>query len=415
MMIKYKILLLLLIGISGFSQTKAIYNQSVEAYQNKDYSLFLKLAQQLDSIRPAHPNFTYNLASAYALNGKSNEAFSVLKQVVLANNTVSFEEEPDFESLKGQKSFQAIRDLKVLQNKTVEQSEFKVSLSEKNLHPESVLFLPGKKLWLASSIRNGKIVTFDVVSGKCTDWFVDSKYSVFAMKADEKEQFLWVATSAIPEMKGFGKEMEGKSEILKIDIATRKVVNKFSVEGNHVFGDLIIGKNNEVYVSDSAEPLIYKISGDKIFVWKDLRNEAFNLQGIAFNDSRTKLFIADYLKGILLIDIKSNNHSWLKFPESTTKKGIDGLVFYKNSLIAIHNGVTPIRIIKYQMNQENSKILDFVVLDNNRKEFNEPALASVSNNKLYFFANSPWKFYNKDFVLDEMKIESPKLFELSLE
>lgn len=414
-MIKYKFLLLLLIGISGFSQTKAIYNKSVEAYQNKNYALFLTLTEQLDSIRPSHPTFTYNLASAFALNGKSTEAFSVLRQMILANNTVAFEDDADFESLRNLEGFQLIKELKASQNKTITQSKFKVSLSEKDLHPESVLYVSNKKIWLASSIRNKKIVSFDVASGKCSDWFTEAKYSVFAMKADAKEQFLWVATSAIPEMKGFSKEMEGKNEILKIDIATKKIVQRFSVEGNHVFGDLIVGKNNEVYVSDSAEPLVYKISDDTISVWKDFRNEAFNLQGITFDENQTKLFIADYLKGIVMIDLKSNSHSWLKFPENATKKGIDGLVFYKNSLIAIHNGVTPIRIIQYQLNKENNEIIDFVVLDQNRNEFNEPALASVFGNKLYFFANSPWKLYDKNFILDASKLEAPKLFELSLE
>lgn len=407
--------ILFLFGISGFSQTKTIYNNSVQAYQNKDYALFLKLTKQLDSIRPEHPTFTYNLASAYALNGKSDEAFSVLRQIVLANNTVSFEEEPDFDSLKQMESFQSLKELKALQNKTIEQSQFKVNLSEKDLHPESVLFLQKKKLWLASSIRNKKIVSFDPVSGKCADWFLDLNYSVFAIKGDKKEQFLWVATSAVPEMKGFLKEMEGKSEILKIDIATKKIVNRFFVDGNHVFGDLIIGKNNDVYVSDSAVPLIYKITDDKISVWKDLRSEAFNLQGITFNENQSKLFVADYLKGILMIDIKDGNHSWLKFPKNATKKGIDGLVFYKNSLITIHNGVTPIRVVKYKLNQNGNEILDFVILDNNRKEFNEPALASIFKDKLYFFANSPWKLYDKNFVLDETKLEASKLFELSLE
>lgn len=406
--------ILFLFGISGFSQTKTIYNNSVQAYQNKDYALFLKLSQKLDSIRPEHPTFTYNLASAYALNGKSDEAFSVLRQIVLANNTVSFEEEPDFDSLKQMESFQSLKELKALQNKTIEQSQFKVNLSEKDLHPESVLFLQKKKLWLASSIRNKKVVSFDAVTGKCSDWFVDAKYAVFAMKSDDKEQFLWIATSVIPEMKGFSKEMDGKSEILKIEIASKKVVERFSIEGNHVFGDLVVAKNNDVYVSDSAEPLIYKISGNKTEIWKDFRNEAFNLQGIAFNENQSKLFVADYLKGILQIDIKDGNHCWLKFPQNVTKKGIDGLVFYKDNLIAIHNGVTPIRIVKYKLNQNGNEILDFVVLDNNRKEFNEPALASVFKDKLYFFANSPWKLYDKNFVLDELKLEAPKLFELSL-
>jgi hypothetical protein len=414
MMQKLRLFILFLIGISGFAQTKVLYDQSIEAYKNKDYVLFLKLAKQLDSIRPMHPAFTYNLASAYSLNGKSEEALSVLKKIVLANNTIVFEDDTDFESIKNEKDFKDLRTLKVLQSKTAETSVEKISLSEKDLHPEGLLYLQKHKVWLVSSIRNKKIVSFDE-NGKCSDWFTECSYSVFALKTDSDEKYIWVACSAIPQMKGFSKEMNGKSEILKIEIATKKLAKRYTVDGNHVFGDLIITKNNDVYISDSAEPLIYKIENENLVVWKNLRKEAFNLQGIALNKNESKLFVADYLKGIISIDIKSQKGNWLEFPEEASKKGIDGLVFYKNSLIAIQNGVVPIRIVRYNLNETETKIIDFKVLDSNRKEFAEPGLATLVKNKMYFFANSPWKFYNKDFQLDESKFENPKLFELDLD
>lgn len=411
---KYKLYLLLLLGISGFSQTKLIYNQSLDAYKNKDYHLFLKLAKQLDSIRPMHPTFTYNLASAYSLNGKKQEALSVLKTIVLANNTVAFEGDSDFESIKEDKKFKELLQLKVSQSAVIESSIQKISLSEKDLHPEGLLYLQKHKLWLASSIRNKKIVAFDA-NGKCTDWFTDCSYSVFALKTDSNQKYLWVACSAIPEMKGFTKKDDGKSEILKIEIATQKLIHRYRAEGSHVFGDIIVAKNNDIYISDSLEPFIYKIEKDSLLLWKDLKKEAFNLQGITFNEDESKLFIADYLKGVLVINIKTKEHSWLDFPEETSKKGIDGVVFYKKSLIAIQNGVMPIRIVRYKLNDSAAKIIDFVVMDNNREAFNEPALATLVQNKLYFFANSPWKFYDKNFQLDETKIENPKLFELILD
>jgi hypothetical protein len=304
--------------------------------------------------------------------------------------------------------------LKATQSVIIENSIQKLSLSEKDLHPEGLLYLDKYKLWLSSSIRSKKIVAFDA-NGKCTDWFNDCSYSVFSFKTDYNQKYLWVACSAIPEMKNFTKEMEGKSEILKIEIATQKLVKRYTVEGNHVFGDLVVAKNNDVYISDSAEPIIYKIEKDSLSLWKNLKMEAFNLQGITFNENESKLFIADYLKGVLVIDIKTKDRTWLEFPEETSKKGIDGLVFYKKSLIAIQNGVVPIRIVRYKLNESVTKIIDFVVLDNNRNVFNEPALATLVQNKLYFFANSPWKFYDKNFQLDETKIENPKLFELILD
>ncbi len=417
---KNTFLLFLFITFSGFSQTNQLYKQSVAAYKSKDYPLFLKLSKQLDSIRPSHPVFTFNLAAGYSLIKKEKEAIAVLNSIVLMNNTIAFEEEADFQNIKNTEGFKKAIDLKEAQNKVIENSKFKVSLSEKDLHPEGLVYLDKHKLWLASSIHLKKIVSFDS-KGVCSDWFIDTPYSVFALKADEKQRYLWVSCSTMPEMKNFSPAIDGKNEILKIDIVTRRLVKRYILDDKHVFGDLVIAKNGDVYISDSVEPIIYKIQNDKvpfekIIVWKNLKGIALNLQGLTFNADESKLFVADYLKGILAITMKDDfKTSWLTIPDGATKKGTDGLVYYKNSLIAIQNGAVPIRIVKFNLNQENTQITDFKVMDNNRVAFNEPTLGNITNGKFYFFANAPWKFYDETKQLDETKFENPKLFELPLE
>lgn len=399
--------------LSSVAQTKLLYNQSIEAYKNGDFKTFLELNKKLDSIRPMHPTFTYNLAAAYSLNKKDDEALRVLNQVVLANNSISFEEDADFEFIKKTAGFSQLKEVKLHQGKTVESAVFKFDLSQKDLHPEGLLYLSKHKLWLASSIRNKKIVTFNNL-GVCDDWLADLPYAVFALKSDANQKYLWVLCSAVPEMKNFTQESDGKCEVLKIDIASRKIIKQIAVDGKHIFGDLIVAKNGDVYISDSNEPSIYKVVNDEISLWKNFAGEAFNLQGITFNEDQSKIFIADYLKGIAVISVNDNSKmSWITFPIEASKKGIDGLVYYKNSLITIQNGVVPIRIVKFDLNNEQNQIANYVVLDNNRTVFNEPALATIVGNKMYFFANSPWKFYDKNGQLDETKIDYPKLYELT--
>jgi sugar lactone lactonase YvrE len=107
-----------------------------------------------------------------------------------------------------------------------------ITLSEKALHPESVIYLSKTKTWLASSIRKKKIISFDEKTGNCSDWLKEeTMLSVFAMKPDAKQEFLWVATSAVPEMENFNEVVKGKAEILKVNIKTRKIVKRYSLEG----------------------------------------------------------------------------------------------------------------------------------------------------------------------------------------
>lgn len=392
-----------------------LYSASKKSYENKEFALFLKQTKTLDSLRPSHPAFTYNLAVAYAANGLQNESLAVLKRAVLMNNKTEFETAEEFSGFTESEAFKKLVQLKADLENPVVSSQKLVSLSEKDLHPEGLAYLTKTNVWLAGSIHKRKIVSFDVRTGVCGDWLkADDMLAVFAIKSDKYEKYLWVATSAMPEMEGFKKEQDGNAEVLKIEIATRKIVKRYSIKGKHVFGDIAISNTGEVFISDSANPILYTIRKDVLQEWVNLENTAFNLQGIAFNADGSRLFVADYLKGILSISVQNpQERRWLKFPDNATHKGIDGLVFHDNSLIAVHNGVNPIRLVRYYLNNKN-EISEYKVLDHNRAEFDEPALATVKGNELYFFANSPWKAYDKSFKLNLEAFKNPMLFTCGL-
>ena len=397
--------------LSNAQSQRDLYNNSIKAYEAKNYSEFLQLTKQLDSIRPMHPTFTYNLAIAYALQQQTDKAVLQLKKAILMNAKTAFEDDADFQSIKETEAFKSLSAFKQKQLDVVATSQKVITLSEKALHPESVLYLSKTKTWLASSIQKRKIVSFDEKTGKCSDWLTaENILAVFALKPDAKEEFLWVATSAIPEMENYSETLKGKAEILKVNIKTKKIIKRYSLEGNHVFGDIYVTKNNKVFISDSDKPIIYTIENDELAVWLFLENTAFNLQGITMNKEENTLFVADYLKGIAVIKTANKEVNWLNFPKDVTPKGIDGLVYAKNSLFAVQNGVSPIRITQLKLNSSHTEITAFKVLDNNRPEFDEPALLTLVKDKLYFFANSPWKAYDKNGVLDESKVTNPELF-----
>lgn len=393
-----------------------LYAASKKSYENKEFALFLKQTKILDSLRPSHPAFTYNLAIAYALNGFKNESVTVLKKAILMNNKTQFEASEEFAGIAATDAFKQLLLLKSDLDNTIASSKKVVALSEKDLHPEGLVFLKKSNTWLAGSIRKRKITSFDAATGKCSDWLKTADMlAVFAIQPDQDERFLWVATSAMPEMLGFSNELDGKAEILKVEISTRKIVKRFKIEGKHVFGDIAISRNGGVFIPDSASPIIYTIKNDALSVWLNLEKQAHNLQGITFNTDFSIMYVADYLKGILAVPVgASSNYHWLKFPENTTPKGIDGIRFYNNSLIAVHNGVNPIRIVRYFLDKKG-EISGYRTLDHNRAEFDEPALAAISDGALYFFANSPWKAYDKKFNLNTEAFENPMLFKYPLD
>jgi hypothetical protein len=409
-----RITLLLLAATLPAQSLKTLYAESTKAYQGKDYPHFLQLTRTLDSLRPSHPVYTYNLACAFALNNQPGPSLAALRKAVLMDSKTDFAQEADLAALKNLPEFTRLLRLKSTMEALVAHSQKAAVLSEKDLHPEGLTYLPKAKTWLVASIRKRKISTFDPVTGQCSDWLKDNMLSVFALKADKDERFLWAATAAMPEMEGYAKEMEGRAEILQIDLKTRQVVRRFTVPGNHIFGDLAVSDNSTVYISDSSAPVVYQIKEGVISPWLRFPGGIYNLQGLALDKAREKIYLADYFRGIAAIPLSHpQDYQWLEFPEDTTVKGIDGLVFYGNSLVAVHNGVKPIRVVQYFLS-EGSLISGYKVIDQNRPEFNEPALAAVKDGKLFFFANAPWNAYDKDGNLVSENFSSPELFTCQL-
>lgn len=411
-----KYFILLLFTLTSFSQNqKEIYNKSIKAYQSKEYKEFLKLTKSLDSIRPSHPTYMYNLACAYALNNELENSILTLKKCILNNSSLDFESENDLYNIKNSSSYTEIIQLKENLKKKVSNSDKVIQLTEKDLHPEGLIYLKKQNTWLATSIHKNKIISFDIKTGICKNWLNENNLlAIFSIKADAQEKYLWAVCSATPEMNNYNETMKNKSEIIQIDISKNKIINRFFIDGNHILGDLVIDKNNNVYISDSNEPRIYKISNNKLETWLDLTSEAYNLQGITIDNENNQIYIADYLKGILRISIKNQtNREWLNFPEYTTSKGIDGLLYYNNSLIAIHNGLKPIRLMKYVL--ENQQIKTAKIIEINNPDFNEPTLGTLKGNLFYFFSNVPWSAYDEKYQLIDAKFAAPILYHINLD
>jgi len=96
----YAIIVLVVSQLPVFSQTKVdlIQSQAVERKAVADYRAgnfpgFLENMAEAGKLRPNHPRLLYNLADAYALNKKPEEAFKLLLR--LANMGLYFQPEKD--------------------------------------------------------------------------------------------------------------------------------------------------------------------------------------------------------------------------------------------------------------------------------------------------------------------------------
>lgn len=401
---KYCLILLLSI-VSRFAvgQNKDLqyyYNEAKAAYKAKAYPKFYEMIQEANRLHPYHQGILYQLGMAAALTGHKEEALTQLKKAILIDASFKLEGLADFNAIKDTPGFRALLELQKDYLKPIVHSDTAFVLHDRSLHTEGIDYNASQDLFYLGSIHKRKIIKVTrqgVATDFCREEF-DGMTSIFGLKADSKRNVLWACSSPIAEMQHF--DSASRSAVFKFNLASGKLLEKFqrpAWDKDGVFGDLVINANGEAFVSDSQTNTIFKVNEkthqlEPYFTSPDF----WNIQGLAFSDHQTYLFIADYVKGVFRLDTKSKILTEIKCDLDVSLKGIDGLNYYQEGLIAVQNGVSPARVVRYFLNSSQSQITRFETLDRKHPAFNEPTMGVLVGNTYYYIANSQWGGYGAD-------------------
>lgn len=394
--------------------------QAVKAYKEKDYAGFLENMKMAVSLRPTHQTSIYNLAVAYALVGNQKEALTWLGRGAEMGLIYPAAEDEDFNSIKESAEFKAILK-KIESNKLpIINSTLAFTVREKGLIPESVAYDPTARTFYLSSVYKRKILSIDG-KGEVREFATerDGLWSVMGMKVDAGRGYLWCATTAHPQMANYREEEQGRSAIFKYNLKTGKLVKKYLLPNRpkaHWLGDLVVNSHGDVFATDSISPAIYVITRRKDEIEMFMEADEFvSPQGLAFTADEKHLFMADYLKGIFLVDLQTRDYVKLAPSGNSTLLGIDGLYEHKGGLIAIQNGTNPHRIIRLSLNRKANAVERLEVVEANNPLFDEPTLGVLIKDTFYYVANSQWgAIDNKGQLAPIEKLREPVILKMKL-
>ncbi|HKG22364.1 MAG TPA: hypothetical protein VKC34_10730 [Blastocatellia bacterium] len=394
--------------------------QARGAYQKKDYAVFVENMRAALDLRPTNQTYMYYLAAGYALLGDRKEALAWLGKGAEMGLVYPADKEEDFASLRDSDEFKAILK-KIESNRApVNRSAVAFTIPEKGLVTEGLAYDPAKETFYVSSVYRRKIISVDK-SGVARDFYTDQEnlWSGMGMKVDAGRRHLWVASAAHPQMSNYREEDNGKSCILKIDLATGKLLKRYLLDNKprpHWLGDLVIDARGNVFASDSLSPEVYVIRHGADRIEPLVESDQFaSLQGLALSPDEKRLFVADYAKGIFIIDLSTKKVVSLPPAPASTILGIDGLYLHKGSLIAVQNGVNPHRVVRLPMNKSLDRIERFEVLEANNPVFDEPTLGVLVGNMFYYVANSQWGTVdNKGRLAASERLKDPVILKAKL-
>ena len=278
------------------------------------------------------------------------------------------------------------------------QSTARATLSDSTIWPEGVTYDARVKRFFVGSVRNRTVYVHDA-SGTRALW-TEARPDVGAIlgvQMDPDGLHVWATTAGIPQMRGYLPADSGIAALLKLRIADGAIAARWDLPpsaAGHTLGDVTISATGDVFASDSRDPVLYRLRRGATRL-EEYRDPLFrSLQGVAALPGGNVVYIADYSHGLLRLDLTTTVVTRLADAASSTSLGVDGLVWYRNSLIGIQNGVAPARVVRFYLDSAGTRILRQKVLDRNSEVADEPTIGVIIGDAYVYVANSQWEKYD---------------------
>jgi sugar lactone lactonase YvrE len=269
------------------------------------------------------------------------------------------------------------------------------SLADSSFWPEGVDYDPRTRRFYIASVRHRTIAELrpDGSSRELLPRDMRSLGAILGVRFDTARQVLWATTSGIPQMRGFVAADSSIAALLRIRVSDGTIEQRWNippVAGGHVLGDVVIGPRGDVFLTDSSDPVFYRLrpGSDSL---EPIRSPLFHsLQGMAPSSDGRRVYVADYSHGMLIVDLATRAVTRVADAPGSTSLGCDGIIWNRGAIIAVQNGVSPARVVRFTLDASGTRFTRVGVLDQNFVVADEPTIGTLAGGSFVYVANSQW-------------------------
>ena len=276
----------------------------------------------------------------------------------------------------------------------------RATLPDSTFWPEGMDYDMRTGRYYVASVRHGTIA--EVSSGGSAREILPRHSpgigSILGVRVDPEGGVLWATTSGRPQLAGYQPADSAIAAVLRIRISDGKVERRWDLAPSprgHTLGDLAVGPAGDVYVTDSNEPVLYRLRRGATTL-EPLTDTLFkSLQGLAPSPDGRWLYLADYSRGLLRVDLATKVVTLVADSTGRSPRGCDGIAWYRGDIIAVQNGASPARVIRIVLDASGVRVLGASVVDSDPVVADEPTIGAIVGDDFVYVANSQWEKYDR--------------------
>ena len=395
-----------------FTEITGHLQRGGEALDRGDTAGYLEGSRAAWRLAPTSPIIGYHYARALALTGADDSALALLSRLALEGSVSVLEAPTDsaFGGLAGRPAFRPIAERIERARRPVSHSATAFELAERDLIPEGTAYDRRTRTLYLSSFYKRKILAV-AADGTARDFTApgqDGLGPVAGMEVDPRRRELWAVTIHLPDGPvPPDSSLIGAGVLHRYQLASGRLLRRYVLppagDVRHGFNDLTILPNGDVYVTDSQGGAVYAVLAARDTVVEVLPPGTYVFpNGITRNDDGTALFVA-HGSGIDRLEPGTGRREPIAAPDSLNVSWVDGLAFYRNSLIA-HQPSSFNRVVRVYLDKSQIRITRAEILERHHPRFVQPTTGELAGDRYYYIANAQLRRFRdgKIFPWDEL-------------
>ena len=353
-------------------------------------------ARTLAALAPGQPPFVHQMVRVFTRKGDADSAIVWLRRLGAMGDTRDPNADPKLARLRSHPGYADARARLLANRQPILDGKLAVEIGDRDFIPEGITYDSTRSRFLVGSLSQ-RVISALMPDGEPVQFVrAPEMLRVVGVRVDHRRKRLWFATWA-PDTtrRSASAELPSLTRLFLADLETGRVVRTWTPDGGRagrLLNDLVVVDDGTVYVTDTEKGDIYRLRSPddtlEMFIATD-HSRYTVANGITSTPDGQTLYVA-FLEGIARVDVATREISMLPSPDSASTASLDGLYWYRGSLIGVQGIPTLQRVVRYGLSEDGRRVTSSAVLERGPGVVEQPTTGVIVGSKFYYIANSQY-------------------------
>jgi sugar lactone lactonase YvrE len=376
----------------------ALQQKVQEAVNAENYDQALQYVGRMAQRLPYDGKLMYEAAALHALNGNKQQAFTQLISIQRQGLNYSPRGDGRFDSLTQYQLFGHLADELEKNGQPFDKAEQALVVEAALQWPQAIARHGADGDFFLGGLGQGRILRVGP-NGNTETFFEpgdNGPAGISALAVDAGRGVLWAAGTAIRQSDEQGLSVNMNAAALyRFDLKSGELQGHFPIADDrplpHLFNEIAVGPDGEVYAADVLSPLVYRYTqdGDSLEPFVGAPGLS-GFHGIAVTPDGKHLLVSEWRTGLYRISVADRQAHRLEAGQFVNLGGLHSLSFRNGKLYAVQTGTNPKRVVRIELSEGLERAESMFPLSASQPEYGRPGLGVLAGDGYYFVADSGW-------------------------